>query len=178
MYEKRHVVAAAMIALVAGVFVGATFLPTTEVQIFNSATVAGLRYRRDVAEHIAADFKDNADAPNARVLYTNAMAANNHLISLMAIAMGEPQDQKSIKTIQWHKQKADDEWSVYYSSQFPKYAVSYGDTKSGTAQASESAIAVSILVELVKIREDRAREQRAAIRQQLNDCKWRAWNDI
>jgi hypothetical protein len=150
--------------------------------------VAKLRQAKDGSESKVASAKARLLPLGWRkgaVLYGDAMAAHNALVSRMLVALGEPQGSFTQAELDTLTSEADEKRSAFYewyrggpprSANEDSYHGKSGKTTS--APIDEVIQLFGIITDWRKMQDAIDREQRDAIRRELSACEWRSWDEI
>jgi len=179
--------AAIVVALLLLLFIAAilsTVPPSPDKVIPNSGRVVGsLRSAKDSTEALGQNAKQHFRPFRMRdgaLLFSNAGAAHNAAIARMIVALGEGAGALPKNELEDMLANADSEreaFYVWYNSTIRR-PENNNSGEMGSTTAIDPMEIVSIISEWLMLQQDLNREQRATLRKELGECKWRDWNQL
>jgi hypothetical protein len=113
------------------------------------------------------------------MIYGNAGAAHNAAISRMIVALGESEGSLSpneLKTLLENADAQRAEFYGWYNSTIRRR--DYAESAEVLAIAADPIDVVSIISDWLLLQQENYRDQREALRRELNECKWRDWGQL
>lgn len=174
----------ALLALLIIAAVWSTLPASPDHVIPNSGRVVGsLRSAKDSTEALAHNAKQHFRPFRMRdgaMLFGSARAAHNSAIARLIVALGETADSLPQNELQDLLATADEKRESFYRW----YNSTIGgpdDNRSGETKATSAVDPVeivSIISDWLKLQQELNRDQRNALRKELDECKWSDWNQL
>jgi hypothetical protein len=151
--------------------------------IYDSQTIAILRFEKDMAESLSSVAKERKDAANGRLFYANAMADQNCLIAKLIVSLGEPETKELDDARKQLQARADKAYGALYGwlRPQPKSGLSTGEPGAdglGLGIPESAGDIGAIIVGFAQIQAAKAQEQRSSASDELRQCEWRPWKDL
>jgi hypothetical protein len=173
----------ALLVLLMIAAIWSTLPPSPDNVIPNSGKVVGsLRSAKDSTEALAHHAKQHFRPFRMRdgaLRFSNARAAHNAAIARMIVALGEPADSLPQDELDKLLANADSKRAVFYD--WYNSTIGGPDDTTGETEATSAVDPieiVSILSDWLKLQQELNRDQREALRRELNECKWRDWGQL